>query len=234
MTKKLSIATAALVLLLSLGGFVLSYNALWDMAYKFGTFPRLSFIWPLLIDFALVVFSIAVFRASVLGERVGWAWMLVGLFTIATIAINVLHVWAFLPELAVKIIVAAVPPVALFLSFETFIDMAKKEYDRSGLVNKLATLKEQLETTRNEMEVALSKQETLNGKLVSARAELVEIEKRIAEGKKAPSTEIEQRRLRVLEMARNKKTHKEMAEVEGVSIKTIALDIKALNGKVKA
>ena len=68
----ISTITALLVALLALGALVLSYNALRGVAVAYGLAGWQSYIWPLLLDFALVVFSLAVVRNALLRERTLW------------------------------------------------------------------------------------------------------------------------------------------------------------------
>jgi hypothetical protein len=125
-----------LVFLLAAGAFVLSYATLWDTALAYGLPPRLAWIWPLLVDFALVVFSLAVVRASLYNERTWWPWLLVALYTVATVAFNILHA----PANLTAQVVAIVAPLSLFLSFETLMAMLKSEVRRKQRVQSLQEL----------------------------------------------------------------------------------------------
>lgn len=127
-----------LVATLAVIAFILSYNALRQVAADYGIPYNLSFIWPLLVDFALIVFSMAVLSASLLGERTIWPWMLVGLFTVATIGFNLIHAQSD----PVSRVVAIVAPIALFLSFETLMGMVKRSVKRAGVIASLAQLDE--------------------------------------------------------------------------------------------
>jgi hypothetical protein len=136
MNKFISYATAFLVLLLGIGSFILSYNALQGVALENGLSQNLSYVWPLLVDFALIVFSLAVVQSNLNNEPAGWRWAMVGLYTVATVAFNVYHAPA---NLAAQI-VAVVAPVSLFLSFETLMSMLKKSVSKKALVLSLAQI----------------------------------------------------------------------------------------------
>lgn len=138
-------ATAALVFLLALGAFVLSYAALWEIALTYGLPPRLAWIWPLLIDFALIVFSLAVVRASLRGERTFWPWLLVAIYTLTTVTFNIIHA----PNQLIAQIIAVVAPVSLFLSFETLMGMLKSEVQRGQTLLRLSQLQAQLTEVQN-------------------------------------------------------------------------------------
>lgn len=126
----------ALVGLVATGAFVLSYASLRQTALAYGVQHNLTWIWPLLVDFALIVFSLAVVRANLKGEGVLWPWLLVGLYTAGTIAFNILHA----PDNLTARIVAIVAPVSLFLSFETLMAMLKAEVRRGSLVLSIAQI----------------------------------------------------------------------------------------------
>lgn len=130
--------TGWLVGLLAIAAFVLSYNALYHVALENSIPDDLAYIWPLLVDFALVVFSLAVLRASLLGERTVWPWALVLLFTVTTVAFNLIHA----PSNRISQVVAAVAPVALFLSFETLMGMVKNGVKRTGLIASIEQLRD--------------------------------------------------------------------------------------------
>lgn len=144
-SRLINCATAALVFLLALGAFVLSYAALWEIALTYGLPARLAWIWPLLIDFALIVFSLAVVRASLRGERTFWPWLLVAIYTIATVTFNIIHA----PNHLIAQIIAIVAPVSLFLSFETLMGMLKSEVKRSQTMLRLSELQAQLTEVQN-------------------------------------------------------------------------------------
>ena len=129
----LSLFSLGLVLALAAGAFALSYAGLKDLASTNGVDPRLVWIWPLVLDGAIVVFSVCAFRAGLCGESVTYPMFLVVLSTIASIAFNVLH--APIPEGAyfwsrealVPRIMASIPPLCLFLSFEVMIRQLKSQ-----------------------------------------------------------------------------------------------------------
>lgn len=129
----LSIFSLVLVLLLAAGAFALSYAGLKDLASTNGVNPSLVWIWPLVLDGAIIVFSVCAFRAGLCGESIAYPMFLVVLSTIASIGFNVLH--APVPEGAyiwseaalVPRIMASIPPLALFLSFEVMIRQLKSQ-----------------------------------------------------------------------------------------------------------
>lgn len=208
MTKAITILTAILVAIVALMAFTLSYYTLQEVALSNGIPLLLSYIWPLLIDFSLVVFSLTVVTANLHNETTWKQWTLVGVYTIATIFFNTLHAWpTLLPLLASKILVTCVPPLSLFFSFELLMNQLKNSVIRKVIPTAIYVSPEIVpsdnvsDTTTNEV-------------LPSDNPIVV-------------------RRDRVLSLKQQQVTQSAMAEQLGVSIATIRKDIKALNGSVK-
>lgn len=178
-TKWTNRISAIAVFLITLGGFILSYRALYELSQKYITgWP--AYIWPLLIDLALVVFSVAVLRSYLLRESARWPWLLVGLFTLATMAFNLAHadkeliaIVLFSWSIPLKYLVAIVPPVALVLSFETLTAMLRNNVTRSGLVQSLSELSTKISQKRVELErVQAEKEQDINEMTETKTAEL--------------------------------------------------------------
>jgi DNA-binding transcriptional regulator GbsR (MarR family) len=141
----IQLTTAFLVLLVAAGSFALSYNALKEVALSNGITGRLAYLWPFLIDFALIVFSLAIVNAYLQSESTWKQWSLVGLYTVATIGFNIAHA----PNDLQARIVAAIAPVSLFFSFEILMGQLKASARRSSLVKSLAELEAELDQTRS-------------------------------------------------------------------------------------
>jgi len=113
-------STACLVALLAIGAFALSYEALRDLAVRTGALPEsTAWIFPLLVDGSIIVFSISALRASVIGAHKDRRWFLglVVLVTLASVVLNVCHArGGILPG-----IIAALPPLFLFAAFESLM-----------------------------------------------------------------------------------------------------------------
>jgi len=146
--KVISVVTALLVFLLAIGSFALSYNALQDMAVKNGITGWLSYVWPLLIDASLIVFSLAVVNAHLQSESTVKQWLLVGLYTIGTVAFNVLHA----PDNLQSRVVAAIAPVSLFFSFELLMSQLKSSVQKYGLTLNVNQLTDLLHTRQSEVD----------------------------------------------------------------------------------
>lgn len=115
--------TVALFSVLVVLSFALSYDALHQIAMLNGKPDWRSWLWPLLIDGALIIFSLYIVYSvrRGLGQTRRY-WTLVGVFTVLTIAFNVL---SSVQHIALRVVVAAIPPVVLFTSFETLMSMIR-------------------------------------------------------------------------------------------------------------
>lgn len=171
--------TAGLVFLLAIGSFTLSYANLRLMASDNGIAGWLSYVWPLLIDASLVIFSLAVVNAHLHSESTWKQWSLVGIYTIGTIAFNVLHA----PDNWQSRTVAAIAPVSLFFSFEILMSQLKNSVKRSGIV-------QALEHLDNELEQRLLSVQKLDNEIEHKRSSIVQLGNDIVElerSKKAAS-----------------------------------------------
>lgn len=115
------------MVLLALGGFVLSFNALTDLAVHSGIIPELAFLWPLIVDGFIVVATAAAFALKQRGRRVTWyPWTALILFSAVSVAGNASHavnadnvtvpVW-------VATVVSSVPAIALLIASHLLVVM---------------------------------------------------------------------------------------------------------------
>jgi hypothetical protein len=234
--KLISIITAGLVSLLALLAFVLSYSSLQHMAAAHGVGPRLSYLWPLLLDFAMIVFSLAILRANLRQESARYPWTLAVIFAgLATLG-NVLDVEAMAALLGIATIwisasVKALAPIALVLAFELLMKMVRAEIERAAITAGITVLV----TERDTLAGVLDK---LNGQIERQQAKLESIKADISTAKsvsvqqlqQARQDKIDQRRAEVLALLKEGYSEPDMATELDVSIKTIRRDIKALNG----
>lgn len=161
MTKQIALLTSILVLIVAAMSFALSYHALQGMALTYGLPTSLSYIWPLLIDFALVVFSLCVVTAHLYSESTWRQWALVGLATGLTCSYNYLHA----PDNLIAQSIAVVPPVMLFFSFELLMMQLKNSIKRQGL-----------QSSATELGVLV---EEYNTELTSLRAKLTQVSQQL-------------------------------------------------------
>jgi Trp operon repressor len=156
LTKLIAWLTALLVFLVALGSFILSYNALYQVALSNGI--QLAYIWPLLVDFPLVVFSLCAIVAYLHSESTWQLWSMVAGYVIATMLFNIIHAYPqLLLPLTTRIIVTCVPPLSLLLSFEVLMMQLKNSVTRNhkvqNLTQQVTTLQETIDdpiTTRRQ------------------------------------------------------------------------------------
>jgi hypothetical protein len=146
--KVISFLTAVMVALLSAVSFALSYSALRNLALGSGAvLPSLSWAWPLVVDGAMVVFSLTILRASLYGERTWLQWFLVASFSLLSVGLNVAHA----PQNVIAWIVAGVSPVALLLSFESLMSQVRTSVKRHGVAQTLDVMTHAVERARQEL-----------------------------------------------------------------------------------
>lgn len=230
---------AGLVGLLALLAFILSYNSLQHLAASNGIPGWLSHLWPLLLDFAMIVFSLAILRANLRREPNRYPWLLTIAFaSLATVA-NVLDVASLgLPPVVIAAAVKALAPVALVLAFELLMSMLKAEINRAAVVTSLADLQTQTDQMTRLTETLATQIEQQQVKLTDLRDQAKQLSAgpnraNVEEMNRARSTQMTQRREQVLTLADQGMTRPEIANELGVSVTTIKRDLKALNGRVR-
>jgi FtsZ-binding cell division protein ZapB len=132
----LSASTGVLVALLAAGAFALSFDALKQLADENGVSPGLTWVWPLVLDGAIVAFSLSALRASLHCESASYPMALVVIATLTSVVFNVAHA----PAGVLAHTMAAVPPVFLFLSFELLMRQLRGEVERREVLLSVESL----------------------------------------------------------------------------------------------
>lgn len=227
--------TSALVLAVATISFILSYHALQGVASANGLGGWLSYIWPLLVDFSLVVFSLCVVSAHLYSESTWKQWVLVSISTGLTVFYNALYAYPdMLPPLTQKLLIIGLPPIMLFFSFELLMSQLKNGikrgeqqaiiagYDTALLLaqNGFTELMQQVEAVKAEYQTALNERDT----------QLLELTKSL----EIAQNPVAYRRQMVLEDRNSGKpsTLNALAEKYNVTVQTIQNDVKALNGSI--
>jgi uncharacterized protein (UPF0335 family) len=165
----ISLFTGALVAFLALAAFRLSFDALRDLAAANGIASQMAWLYPAIIDGAIIIFSLSVLQASLNRERTRYPWALVGLFTALSIGLNILHA----PTAPLPRLLAAIPPIALFLSFELLMNQVKGSVHRLGYVQSLQELATAVEQKRTDLDALIArKQAELNAWAQKQTAEI--------------------------------------------------------------
>jgi Protein of unknown function (DUF2637) len=122
-------AASALVFVVAVLAFVVSFEASSDFAVQVGAFPHsLRYCAPLLVDSFTAAATLVILWISLTGEKLAaawdawYAWALIAAATCVSVAINVAHA----PDTHAARLVAAVPPIALLLAVELLMILARR------------------------------------------------------------------------------------------------------------
>lgn len=188
--KVISGVTGLLVLGLAVAAFALSFSALRSLAASNGIAPGSAWVFPLIVDGAMIVFSLSILRNSLYSESAAVAWGFVVVFMAASIIFNVLHAEAT-PQDPLRAVIAAVAPVALFLAFETLMRQIRSEVERRGSWQSLEKIMAKVDQAQAELDALLAKRQTqvekLDTSLEKRRASLSKINQELRELRKEKS-----------------------------------------------
>lgn len=230
----LTAAVALLVMLIGTGAFTLSYDALYATGAAHGIPTGKAWIWPLLIDGPLVVFTVALLVSQIMRSSAKlWAGLVI-LYTLATVGFNLSHAqpsplgWT----------VAIVAPVGLLLTTEALRHLARNIIERAAAVQALAELTTQAATTAADLDSLNRQKERTQAELDALVTELKagKVQQKAAtveEMNAARAAKIEARRGQVLDLLGQQVSQEEISNRLGVSVRTIRNDIRQLNGKVE-
>ena len=139
-SKHLVIVSMLLTALIAAAAFVLSFTALRDLAAHHGVPDNLAVLFPLLADAVVIAASMSVISRQMDGLRPYYQMALVGLFTLLSVALNAWHAITQTAYDPLPIVVAVIPPVALFLTFELLSGQLQKLIERHALTETFAQL----------------------------------------------------------------------------------------------
>ena len=91
-------------------------------------------MFPLVVDGSIIVFSVSAFRCSIMGESERWPLSLVVISTGFSVVFNVAHA----PGGLLTALVSAMPPLLLFLSFESMMRQLRSNLRTSGVLGEQA------------------------------------------------------------------------------------------------
>ena len=156
--------TAILVILLAVAAFAMSFEALHDLAAKSGAIaPHFSFVFPLAVDGAIVVFSIGALRASLCGEPTKVPMLLVVSVTSLSVIFNISHA----PFGLLSCVMAATPPLLLFLAFESLMTQLKSEIGRRGVIASIEELNRQYSEAIERLNILQAKERRLEDQITA-------------------------------------------------------------------
>jgi len=228
---------ALMVLLIGAGAFVLSYDALYATGAAHGLPPSKAWIWPLLIDAPLIVFTLALLVSQIMRHSAKlWAFLVI-LYTLATIGFNLSHA----QPTPLGWTVAVVAPVGLLLTTEALRHLAKTIIERQAVVSSLAELTIQRDNLTAQVSSKWSELDKLNGQIEAACVQLDdikagqigEISASVQDLNAARQAKIDTRRASVLSLLSEGLSPADIASELNVTVRTIKRDITALNGQVR-
>lgn len=81
-----------LVALLAAASFYVSFSGLYAAAaWAVGPNPPLQFAVPVMLDVAIVAFTLSLFVERERGDKVRWTWLAIAIFALASATANILH-----------------------------------------------------------------------------------------------------------------------------------------------
>lgn len=232
----LTATVVLLVFLIGTGAFVLSYDALYTTGNLNGVPNDKAWIWPLLIDAPLVVFTLALLISQIMRQPVKlWA-SLVILYTLATVGFNLSHA----QPTALGWLVAIVAPVGLLLTTEALRHLAKTIIERQSILSDVVELSGQRDRLRTELDKLTGQIKTRQNKLdrIGTQAEqgTVRVDLDLSPLDRLnilKQDKVTERRQAVLSLLGDGLSEGDIAHRLNVHTKTIQRDIKALNGKAR-
>lgn len=183
--------TGILTLLLASFSFVLSFNALTDLAANHGI--TIPILFPLVVEAGVIIFSLNALYRSLHSENTKWQWCLIIGSSLLAGTFNVLHAK---PEL-VSQVMSAMPSLFLLLSFETFLGQIKHAVKRSNLVQSITELNTQhqelnslVENKQQEIDTLTAEANQLNTQIEQAKTALAQLQQDITTAERMQSSSI--------------------------------------------
>jgi hypothetical protein len=237
-----------LLIIVVLIPFIISFGALKELAAKNGV--NYPFMYPLMIDLSLIIFNLSALRSSLYGERNRYAWSLVIMATVISVALNMVHA----PRILLAMFMAGLPPLFILAAFHLVVVRIEQSAKHSRSMTSLTQLRQKIEETRAEHEQLLSQRETAVRDVTAQREQLAVIRKEKAAvqhelerlrhersnmqpqraNEQSMEASISGRRERLqtlLADSSGQMTQVELAQILGVSVSTIRRDLQSLNGQ---
>jgi hypothetical protein len=169
------VGVGILVLLLSIGAFYLSFNAISTQATNadMASGP----VFALMVDGAIIVFSFVRLYSTWNGKQslARWCFVLILAFVALSVWFNVGgHP---LDVSSMVLAIHALPPLMLLFSFEVgFIEALKVHLERNAVQNTIFQLETQLETLKTQYETDVQRHETLQQTIAKLNAQIETLE----------------------------------------------------------
>lgn len=179
-TQKIEHWTSKLLMFLAFGSFVLSYAGMYAVAVDAG-YSWLSFLWPLVTETAVVIFSLVYLVAKLKGYENRWLMPLIVGCTALSVAFNVWH--SPKADYLTRSVVA-LPPLLLFASFKMWIWKIEQDTKRQGAIVGIDELNSRF--TRLQLDLSDFEREA-DQKRQEAQTELDHLAQRVAQRQEALS-----------------------------------------------
>lgn len=177
--------------------FALSFGALTDLARENGmAYP---WLFPLMVDLALIIFNLVALKSSLSGERDLYAWVLVGLATLISLGLNVAHAPA--GDLLAQFM-AALPPLFIFGSFHAVVRSLEHDYAHETAVETLAALLAQIDQLTQQKTALEQDNEQLEVERQQKAAELSKLKIKLQDGRQAIDDELQAKQDELTAVAR--------------------------------
>jgi len=155
------------VALIALGSFAWSFMALRALAADNGAPGSLGWIWPLIVDTSMLIYTAAILVAQLQQRAAKLPTALTIFYAVVTITGNILHA----PPSALGWFVAALPPLSLIFGAEMLRTMSHHIILQRGAVAGLQALRAELNTTQTELDTLTRHRDKLAGELGALKAE---------------------------------------------------------------
>jgi len=230
-TTRIFWIVAFAVALIALGSFAWSFMALKALAADNGAPGSLGWIWPLIVDTSMLIYTAAILVAQLQQRGAKLPTALTIFYSVVTITGNILHA----PPTALGWFVAALPPLSLIFGAEMLRTMSHHIILQRGALAGLQALQAQtreaaagLQQIERQIERKTVQLDRLNDDIKAAKSDNIKKMQQKAQQKR--QAKIETRRAEVLQLLQSGNSDKQIAATLGRDVRTIRADIKALNG----
>lgn len=224
MTRKLEHWTGWLLVFLALGAFILSFAGMYSVAVDAG-YGWLAWLWPLVTESAVVIFSLILLVAKLDGYDNRYLHPMIVGCTALSVTFNVLH--APSNDLLTRAVVA-LPPIFLYAAFKTWIWKVEQDTKRAGEVARLDNLTSQCHQMTRERDTLLGQIEALGNKRDSLQGDISRSSPgNVQEMTAKRQAEADNRKRQALAMSAEGMTRGDIAEALGVTPRTVK---RYLNG----
>lgn len=141
LSKKIADAVTALLIMVSIMAFVLSFHNLMGLAMDHGSPVWIAWMFPIMIDAFMIASVLTVVRFKMLKETMFYPWVMVALTTLSSIGFNIAAVYNMGSPLTMTIFAA--PPIAVFGALEALMMIVRAEQAHQPVKSKVVKKTEQ-------------------------------------------------------------------------------------------